>query len=447
MTREMRELHDAFESLTADVVPLIAHENLASSSWRVGRRRRARERVVTAGVVALVAGLLWMALPVGRELVSLQPAGEGDADRAATYPQRISGDLPTKPLPRRPGPLAGAMYRDYRESNQWYAVTADGLAWTLSGGLEPAPSPDGRLLLTMGYGDRARLVLRDLVAGTQKAYPQIVSDRDQVIDPHAEYQVSLSSALYGWSADSTRALLSVSVRHGNRWEDPKPAALDVETGTVTMVRAPGSVAGFASENEVVTVAWRDKADPATPQQVAHLENLDTGVVRDVPLSPSTTWTGIRPTGHLISVSLDGSTLMAIEAGENAAEGDMRFFSLTDGTQTDSRHIERWESGCPLAWSGKNPVIAQTTRGSYTHPVAVTIDGMTSVVAVDPSLRGKCVVWAAKALSGPPSKAFFGSSQGFWTWHPYLTGGAILAVLGLTVTWLRRRCRPGRPQSS
>lgn len=159
---------------------------IAGAAWRRGIRRRWRARLAGAGATVVALALLFVAVTGGVDLGrrSQPPAGDdggrGAAVGVSAYPKRIGPSLiPPRPLPARPGPLAGLFQGNtgwpwQDGAGGWLGFDAQGHVWRLPHmnrtGVYPALSDDGVWLATIPSATSG-WVVRNLVTGDGAFFP------------------------------------------------------------------------------------------------------------------------------------------------------------------------------------------------------------------------------------------------------------------------------------
>lgn len=274
----MPVLTKALEGRSTDASGVVT-DDLVADAWRAGRRRRRRGRAL-AGVAATVAVVtVGLAVPMARDA---PPAAPGGGPSGTTHPQRLEAPWAgsragRERLADRTGRLAAAVLTIDGDFTPWFGVTAEGLAGQIPGYLEPAPSPDGRYLFTAGadlYGSsdpQDRLVLRDLVAGTERTFSNIAGGSWS--STPAEVSFALSSArpwpgvtTVRWSGDAARVLLRVNVLGDAGWSgSAMDYVLDIASGTMSRAPRPDpsprnrtQFVGFDPAGDLVYLVWRSR---------------------------------------------------------------------------------------------------------------------------------------------------------------------------------------------
>ncbi|MDI1464114.1 hypothetical protein QEZ54_24305 [Catellatospora sp. KI3] len=423
------DLRDAFDDLSADVAPYVVGDDLGRTAWRAGRRRRTRRLAATGGLALAAAAVLALIAPWPVIPQTLGPAGT-DA-RATGYPQRITHQWWLSDLPDRPGPLAGLVEINGPDTFGWRALSQHGNQWRLPQGIGtgdwPALSSDGRRL---GYlaAQEGPYVLRDLVEGTQLRIPSISGG---TIGLPARYWVGDQTPTF-WSPDGAHLLLS----GGERTADgTPPAGLIVDlTGSVRSV--PGDLgfpAGWAAADRPVWVKVSGADGRSEYKVTATTTDLTGTPVTTVTLRPSDAWPGgggLNQWSGLASPTGDQLLLTGYLTGDR---GEVRRFSLRDGTELGVTTVDDVWVPCGSSWAGEvaaMPLMLRSDDGGTASTALLRPDGPRQVVAADPDLSATCLVWASDALAGEAHGWPFGLSTAWWSWwwREILAGAAALAML-------------------
>lgn len=387
------------------------------------RRRRAPTR--RGAVAVLVPALVCSAVSVAAAVAD-RPASEPSAEAALEpidgYPQRIGFDRPAPRLPDHPGALAATMTDNDFGAAHDLGVTSRGRLWELPRGVN-ALSPDGRLLLTsQGQDAQNRAVVHDLATGDVHVYDDIGEPSYDGRPVTIDYSLDRSESVR-WSGDGSAVLARLTERRP--WRGARAMVLDVASGRLTALPA-GAPAGFRSPSQPVVVRWGRDDESGSP--VAVTTDLETGDADELSLRPASPWGGSdQPRA---SISPDGSTLLLVEATRGAgSDVTLRLFSLADGTELPSRHLDDWD-GCAPTWLGDDPVVP--TRTDVAGSALVTADGSEPLVAVHHRMQSMCLELTPDALSAGPHRSLLGTSTALWTWYWWqLLGLVAIGLLALT----------------
>ena len=385
--------------------------------------------VVAMFVVALLAAMVSGIAGVA-SLGSDAPTARSAPEPLDGYPQRIGFQRPSPKLPDRPGPLAATMEDNNFGELRVLGVTSRGRLWELPGWVN-ALSQDGRLLLTAESSTGSgRLAVHDLSSGDRRVFDGIgrsfESQEPHVLDPYAPVY---------WSQDGS-AILS---RFGDspHPDRSKPSVLDVASGVLTALPGDQPAGFLQSPSEAVTVTLLVD-NKAAEGIVVTTTDVETGKTHDLPLNLDGPWTGDPENNLGASVSPDGSTLLLVEVAEDgSSEDSLRLFSLTDGSELQSRNIRDWD-GCSPAWLDDDPVLP--TKDQAAGSALVTADGSRSLVAVHHRLQSSCLQLTAAALSAGPHRALFGTWTYLWTWYWWqlLLVGSLALFAFAWVLWRRQQ---------
>jgi hypothetical protein len=431
-------LHDLLDDL-ARTEP-VAAPALAERAWTAGRRRRLRVRLQAGIGVAAALALLALVVPPVTQGVPAAPFARGSGAAVDGYPERIGRQWWVRDLPDRPGPVAAILEGDGAP----YVVRGDGHRWRLPaiqvGAQVAALSDDGRLLGSL-QGFRGPYVVHDLVSGRRTRFPEVKGHLGTV--ERSRFQVHAQTPARFSPDGRYLLLLGVYDEH---------LLLDVQAGTVRGLdrRAAGEGAVPVGWLDGGRLAWLvDRQFARPPADVVELVTTDLRgrVLARRPLTPGhgplppvSQWTG--------AVSSDGQSLAVRDDAD--AQVEVRRFSVSSGRETAPPVPAQAESGCALTWAGDaaDPVVAAVppapVQGEPSFQAVEVLASTTRpLTAVAPQLQGRCLIWAADALSGPSrGGGLLGPVTDPWTWwwKELLLGG--LALVAAAASLVRRfRDRP------
>jgi len=395
-------------------------------------------------------------LPIGLDAVP--PLGEESELSVTSYPQRFGHQWFVTALPDRPGPAAALVevVKETMSSAQpqgWQVLSPHGHRWKLptpwETAVHPTLSPHGRIV---GYlADQAGpYVLHNLLTGQRTEFNQfsapVMSADDTPIDD-TEYAI-LSQSPSFWSPDGER----VSVPGFDLGDSAAyiSTVLDADGSVIEIVHpaSPGMAAGWASDDELVFVDWHKSVPNSEPSLIDEITvrtvSLDGDVLDQVMLEPATPWQATWGNQWASHVSRDGTEIVVLD--QHAAL--VHRFSLTDGRPTaePSSLPNDLDNVCGVAWAGRQPTVPVRDIESD-NTVTSVIDGgdVHPLVAVEPELGARCIIWAADAVSGEPNGGVFGLSTAWWTWW-WRELSAALITLGV-LWWLIRRRRARRAMTT
>lgn len=425
----MTDLHERLDDLVADVPSYVVPDT--RRAWAAGARRRLRRRI-GAGVavvvlVALAAGLVGV-LPRSSDVL---PA-DGESRGVDGYPSRIEKPWLLRDLPDRPGPIAATVELD---DGRFLAVSASGEVWRIPQSRRvrdffPSLSADGRMI---GYmRDGGTYVVRDLVAGDEKAFDEIGDNREDPSRPETWWTQQQVPGF--WSPDGSTHLLSAS-----RWDTDRSNVVLLlgGDGSLREVERPAVGAypvGWLDAGALGWLAVEGRPRDATLSLVVTTESgaeLKREPLQGARLHDLNQWSGsLSPDGGEVSVTLPeiDSTLVST-------------FSTADGSRL-GRDLTAMDvhSFCSTTWRGEE-VILPVIEGHSASLVSLSGE---RVVAADPALGAYCVMTAAKALDGERHGAvgdLFGTTWLAWHWREVVLG--ILGagpLVGAFAWFLRRRGR-------
>ncbi|MEV4411149.1 hypothetical protein [Catellatospora sp. NPDC049609] len=434
-------LREAFDDLVEDVAPFVVADDLGATAWRTGRRRRSRRLLARSALVVAATALAAAALLpglAGTRALPPEPADRGTGPGVTGHPTRIEDPWLLDDLPDRPGPAAALLSVVGRDNAiGWRVVAASGHSWRLSrhysaGGDRPTLSPDGRYLAyrtEKGWP----YVIHDLVEGRRIVFRhQPAPGQDGT-----SYLVSGESPTY-WSPDGTRLLVpafSFEAQDG-------VLVLDVD-GTERFTPAPGEAGGSPNAAPWLSAGWADDRTPAWVrlsrtqdragrEVTVQLTDLAGARVRSLALRPATPWQGDFPEQWTATVSPDGRELLVLDDVSGGAVLARRF-AMADGAELGTGVRVDGSPRCGTSWVGSTPAIAVAVpNGSRGGASTALLEpaGPRRVVAVDPALDSRCLVWAADALAGEARRGLFGMDAWAltWRWRELLVGALAMAVL-------------------
>lgn len=373
-------------------------------------------RIVGLVLLALVPVLLLIPyLPISPGLpVSANPKIDG-------YPQRLGFLRPAPGLRDKPGPMA-AVVRDNNFGNSTYLLAdRQGKLWN-SGYTTTAPalSPDGTRLLALPDMDQPTLRLHDLTTGQVTQFDGVPPSRGYInrIEPR-------------WSPDGTLVLLTV-----DRARREMTLLVDVVDGAVSTLARRAIGAGWLSPDEVVLVHPSTKRHDLVAID-AEVRSLSTGTSRRTTLVPDVPWGTNPPNAAGVSLSPAGRLIVMESGTKQTPSPAARIFDPLTGGQLEARNVTNF-AGCTISWRGEDPVVPTKRMGRPASSVVVTSDLQIPVVAIHPRQQSFCITWAADAINGQPTPAFFGTSSARWTWYARQLGAVALALLGGALLVRRRR---------
>jgi hypothetical protein len=429
------DLSTALRDLAAETGTAVRGDRLAAAAWRRGRRRRRRRHIVTA---AVTAGLITAALPWGLA-VSTSPrhVSAGAADVAVhDYPDRIGHQWFINDLPERPGPLAGLIRVDSPDNESgWQALAPDGTRWRLPvpplrDDVHPTLSPDGRYL---GYptADQGPFVLRNVVTGERTEFPSVGVD----------YALRGQHPAY-WTPDGTRVLLPAVTGPG---DDTGAVVLGVDGSLTPLPAVTGHVIGWTPRG----LAWLGR-DRDTGRVSVHVMSEAGIEILRVDLRPSLDW-GDAVLGRWAgAVSPDGTRVVVVVDDGADRRARVRWFTMPDGAEEWSSTLSAGSApACGLGWTG--PWLLVPARPGRGEVGTLYVDTVMErwLVAVEPGLGSRCVIWASDAVTGGlangwPSDGDLMLAQRLsddglsWWWRETLLVVAVVLAIVMVVIVRRRR---------
>lgn len=466
----MTSLHDALAEAVADVGPQQVPVDLAERAWetgRSGRRRTVRRRALTGlAAAAVAAALLWLAAG--------QPGTADSAPATPTaplaHPERVRADRSPDPLPARIQHVSGLVQSRTDDSWTWRAYTPDGRLWSLDGSvLPPVPSGPGDRTTIVGPaalspdGSRIAVVRETATVVDESSTP------NQTTQNH-RYRLDLHDLRTGRHAvvEDVCGVDACFAEPDNLLFSPDGSRVALATGSQIVIasfdgeivssgdepllpQASGSavLAGWRDVDEALVVA-ADRAGDATVIRVLGISASD-GDRRELePLrATATTAEYARSVQYAPGrITIVDGRLAVLELAflEDGGEPAGHTWSLYDVEGEARRQTVACCGGAAddllgdaRLYEHRSGEIA-TTIGEDGSGIVLTIDGDEASVAtvIDPALDPGDVLVAPASLDAQGSTSLFGTSRGWWAWHPWLTGLGVAGLLVLGGGWLGRR---------
>jgi hypothetical protein len=444
-------LRDALDDLVGAVPDHVVRDDLPAAAWTAGRRRRLRRRLVNGALAAaavLVAAVV--VVPMVQDVRSLPPASDEPGPGVASYPQRIGHQWWVRDLPDRPGPAAGLIqiYPGGDRLLEWHVVSPSGHRWRLDRpyrhDIFPTTSPNGRYV---GYiaSEAGPYVIHDLASGTRVEFAGfsvgLLADDLPLYD--TPYVVSDQSPSF-WSPSGNLVWIPAFA-----WADSEELRSELilgVDGSMTQIERNASLgfaAGWASGSELVFVQYHyvnpETFEPPVQKVTATITDLDGNVIRTMTLDLGRPWETEFGNQWGAVVSPDGTQIVVNEEIDSWSYRLHRFDlsnASPTGEPTDAANLEE---PCGLGWTDEGVTVPIRDLESSNATTALA-DSSTirPIVAVEPGIKSRCLIWASDAISGEARGGLFGLSPAWWTWWWREIVAALLLV-GLPLAgWLRRR---------